>query len=114
MPLDADGQSENVSSEEDAENNMQAPDENNELVSSNTYSVPEDGSNILHAGAIKQHTLLENGDITIPASNDIIEESKEIIEYAPGEGQKPVSLFCDENDEYLAFPTIFCIKLPTT
>ena len=115
MPLDADEQSENVSSEEDADNNIQAPDENNELVDSNTYSDPEDASNILHAGAIEQHTLLENKDITIPASNEITEESKEIIEYAPGEGKKPRSLFHDENAKYLAFPTIFCGQTrPTT
>ena len=108
LSLDADEQSENVSSEEDTDNNVQVPDENSELVNSNTYSDPEDDSNILHAGSIEQHTLLENEDITIPASNEIIEESKEIIEYAPGEGQKPINLFCDENAEYLAFPTIFC------
>ena len=108
MSLDADEQSENVSSEEDTDNNIQAPDENSELVDSNTYLHPEDDSNILHAGAIEQHTLLENENITILASNEIIQESKEIIEYAPGEGQKPISLFCDEKAEYLAFPTIFC------
>ena len=28
--------------------------------------------------------------------------------FAPGEGQIPVSVFKDENAEYLAFPTIFC------
>ena len=30
------------------------------------------------------------------------------LTFAPGEGQIPVSVFKDENAEYLAFPTIFC------
>ena len=105
MSIDADEQSENVSSEEDTDNNLQASDEKSELVDSSTYSDPENDSNIFHAGSIEQHTLLENEDITIPASNEIIEEIMEIIEYTPGEGQKPTS---DESAEYVAFPTIFC------
>ena len=87
LSLDADEQSENVSSEEDTNNNIQAPDENSELVDLDTYSDSEVDSKILHAGAIEQHTLLENEDITIPASTEIIEESKEIIKCVPGKGQ---------------------------
>ena len=36
--------------------------------------------------------------------NDIYDE----ITFAPGEGQIPISVFQDEDAEYLAFPTIFC------
>ena len=32
------------------------------------------------------------------------------LTFAPGEGQIPVSVFKDENAEYLAFPTIFVGK----
>ncbi len=32
------------------------------------------------------------------------------LTFAPGEGQIPVSVFMDENAEYLAFPAIFCGK----
>ena len=31
-----------------------------------------------------------------------------VLSFAPGEGQTPISLFSDEDAEYLAFPTIFC------
>ena len=36
--------------------------------------------------------------------NDIHDE----ITFAPGEGQIPISVFQDQDAEYLAFPTIFC------
>ena len=35
-------------------------------------------------------------------------EFTDILEFAPGEGNKPVSIFHDENAEFLAFPTIYC------
>ena len=35
-------------------------------------------------------------------------DKSEILSVAPGEGQKPLSIFKDPNAEYLAFPTIFC------
>ena len=31
-----------------------------------------------------------------------------VLSVAPGEGQRPISIFKDPNAEYLAFPTIFC------
>ena len=36
--------------------------------------------------------------------NDIYDE----ITFAPGESQIPISVFQDEDAEYLPFPTIFC------
>ena len=35
-------------------------------------------------------------------------DKNKIVSVAPGEGQKPLSIFRDPNSEYLAFPTIFC------
>jgi hypothetical protein len=35
-------------------------------------------------------------------------DTNHVLEIAPGEGQKPLSLFQDRDAEYLAFPTIFC------
>ena len=35
-------------------------------------------------------------------------DKNDILSVAPGEGQKPLSIFKDPNAEYLAFPTIFC------
>src|SRR5207237_2834423 len=35
-------------------------------------------------------------------------ENNEIIKFAPGEGQKPISLLADINAEALSFPTIYC------
>ena len=31
-----------------------------------------------------------------------------VLSFAPGEGQTPISLYSDEDAEYLSFPTIFC------
>ena len=35
-------------------------------------------------------------------------DKNEVLSVAPGEGQKPLSIFKDPNAEYLAFPTLFC------
>ena len=35
-------------------------------------------------------------------------DKNEVLSVAPGEGQKPLSIFKDSNAEYLAFPTLFC------
>ena len=35
-------------------------------------------------------------------------DKNEVLSVAPGEGQKPVSLFKDPDAEYLAFPTLYC------
>ena len=32
----------------------------------------------------------------------------QILEFAPGEGKRPLGLFVDPDSEYMAFPTIFC------
>ena len=35
-------------------------------------------------------------------------DPNQILEFAPGEGKKPLGLFVDPDSEYMAFPTIFC------
>ena len=35
-------------------------------------------------------------------------DKNEILSVAPGEGQRPLSIFKDKDAEYLAFPTLFC------
>ena len=37
-----------------------------------------------------------------------ITDKNEILSVAPGEGQRPLSMYRDPHSEYLAFPTIFC------
>ena len=36
------------------------------------------------------------------------QDRNEVLSVAPGEGQRPLSVFKDPNSEYLSFPTIFC------
>ena len=56
--------------------------------------------------AVDMDTMLDDYDPIIPPPDEPI-VPQELI-FAPGEGQVPVSVFKDENAEYLAFPTIFC------
>ena len=51
-------------------------------------------------------TLLDKYDPTI--CDELL--SPQEITFAPGEGQVPLSVFNDENIEYLPFPTIFVDK----
>lgn len=41
-----------------------------------------------------------------PNESDLTQDTQ--YTFAPGEGQKPLSLYSDPNAEYLSFPTIFC------
>ena len=43
---------------------------------------------------------------TLLGENDF-DNNKEYV-FAPGEGQTPLSIFQDNNAEYLSFPSIFC------
>ena len=52
-----------------------------------------------------------NDDENIPLMTLLDEQSVDkstVLSVAPGEGQRPISIFKDPNSEYLAFPTIFC------
>ena len=35
-------------------------------------------------------------------------DKNEVLSVAPGEGQRPITIFRDPHAEYLAFPTLFC------
>ena len=50
-------------------------------------------------------------DEEIPVMTLLDEQSLDrntVLSVAPGEGQRPLSIFKDPNAEYLSFPTIFC------
>ena len=51
-------------------------------------------------------TMLGDYEPIIPQPDEPLVPQE--LTFAPGEGQIPVSVFKDENAEYLAFPTIFC------
>ena len=39
---------------------------------------------------------------------NVMEETRDILSMAPGEGGKPLSIFMDKHSEELSFPTLFC------
>ena len=54
---------------------------------------------------------IDDDDHEIPIMTLLDEQAfdkNEVLSVAPGEGQKPLSLFKDPDAEYLAFPTLFC------
>ena len=56
-------------------------------------------------------TFSETGEDKAPLMTFLDEQTcdkNEILSVAPGEGQRPLSIFRDPNAEYLAFPTLFC------
>ena len=66
----------------------------------------EENEDNLETCAVDMDTMLDDHDPIVPLPDEPI-VLKELT-FAPGEGQVPVSVFKDENAEYLAFPTIFC------
>ena len=56
--------------------------------------------------AIDMDTMLDDYDPIIPQPDEPLVPQE--LTFAPGEGQVPLSVFQDENAEYLAFPTIYC------
>lgn len=42
--------------------------------------------------------------------DDASRDMNQVYTFAPGEGQRPLSLYQDQSAEYLSFPTIFCGK----
>ena len=63
------------------------------------YSEVDEDENI-----ISMDTMLDDYD---PTPVDDISIPQELT-FAPGEGQLPISVFNDDNAEYVTFPTIFC------
>ncbi|XP_071138424.1 uncharacterized protein [Mytilus edulis] len=76
------------------ENNQ---DENDSEDDSDHFS--EVDENETHVG--NTDTLLDH----IPDDNPLCDAG---LTFAPGEGQRPISLYSDPDAEYLSFPTIFC------
>ena len=50
--------------------------------------------------------MLDNYDPTVLTCDELLSPWE--IMFASGEGQVPLSVFNDDNAEYLSFPTIFC------
>ncbi|VDI56073.1 Hypothetical predicted protein [Mytilus galloprovincialis] len=72
-------------------------DENDSDDDSDHFS--EVDENETHVG--NTDTLLDH----IPDDNPLCDTG---LTFAPGEGQRPISLYSDPDAEYLSFPTIFC------
>ena len=63
------------------------------------------------SGDDESGTFSETDDEEQPLMTLLDEQSVDrnaVLSVAPGEGQRPISIFKDPNAEYLAFPTIFC------
>ena len=70
-----------------------------------------DSSNTQQTSDSDSDTFSETGDDDTPLMTLLDEhgvDKNQILSVAPGEGQKPLSIFKDKNAEYLAFPTLFC------
>ena len=47
---------------------------------------------------------------TLLQQPDMSQDADKIISFAPGEGNRPIGVFMDNDAEYLSFPTIYCGK----
>ena len=72
----------------------------------------EDCSSLPQDSDDDSETYSETGADDNPPLMTLLDEQtvdkNEILSVAPGEGQRPLSIFKDPNSEYLAFPTLFC------
>ena len=57
---------------------------------------------------VDMDTMLDNYEPTVPTCDELL--SPQEITFAPGEGQVSLSVFNDDNTEYLSFSTIFVDK----
>jgi hypothetical protein len=48
--------------------------------------------------------------VTLLQEPDITQDGDKIINFAPGEGNRPLGIFIDKDSEFLSFPTIYCGK----
>ena len=65
----------------------------------------------MRLGVVHFDTMLDEyqvlqRDVDVQQNDDIPNE----MAFVSGEGQIPISVFQDENTEYWAFPTIFCVQ----
>ena len=74
-------------------------------IADRTASLPPGSDN-------ESDTFSETGDDgSVPIMTLLDErasDKNEVLTVAPGEGQRPLSIFRDPHSEYLAFPTLFC------
>ena len=82
-------------SDVDESSNSNKNDEDDMNIRDKYEEVSDDDYEIL--GAVDRDTLLQ----------DATDFTKGFT-FAPGQGKLPKSIFCDDDAEYLAFPTIFC------
>ena len=71
----------------------------------------EDSSSHLQESEDESDTFSEVDDDDTPLMTLLDTQSfdkNEVLSVAPGEGQRPISIFRDPHSEYLAFPTLFC------
>ena len=57
---------------------------------------------------VDMDTMLDDYDSTVRTCDELL--SPQVIIFASSEGQVPLSVFNDDNAEYLSFPTIFVDK----
>ena len=83
----------------------------NDWISSNT-NITDESSNNLQGSDDESDTFSETGENDITPLMTLLDErtfdKNEVLSVAPGEGQRPLSVFKDPYSEYLAFPSIFC------
>ena len=60
-----------------------------------------------HFSEVDTYEQVGNVDTLVDDEN-LENKYDKVITFAPGEGQHPLSLYHDEDAEYLCFPTIFC------
>ena len=80
--------------------------EQNGMSDDEGISFTEENEDNLETFAIDMDTMTDDYDPIIPQSDEPL--VPEQLTFAPGEGQVPLSVFQDDNAEYLAFPTIYC------
>ena len=80
--------------------------EQNGMSDDEGISFTEENEDNLETCAVDMDTMIDDYDPIIPQSDEPL--VPEELTFAPGEGQVPLSVFQDENAEYLAFPTIYC------
>ena len=59
---------------------------------------------------VDMDTMVDNYDPTLPTCDELL--SPQEIMFVSGEGQVPLSVFNDDNAEYLSFQTILWTKEP--
>lgn len=74
----------------------------------NNQSTEHDDSNDSD-GFCEVHDVATEGNCDT-LLDDTSRDMNQVYTFAPGEGQRPLSMYQDETAEYLSFPTIFCEK----